>query len=429
MRFTKLHTLVAVAGIALAGGLAYWVQNRPAGTAPGAAGTAAAAGGAGAGQAGRNAAPAGPAIVEVGRVQATTLQDDEVAVGSLRARQGVMLRPEVAGRVARLGFTDGQRVRRGQVLVALDDTLQAAQLKQADAQAQIARTNLQRNRELLADNFISQSAVDQSAAALDVAEAQVALAQAQLGRMKILAPFDGVAGIRLVSVGDYVKDGADLVGVEDTSSVWVDFRLPERVMSRLRQGQPVDVSFDALPERRFKGRVEAIDAQLDANGRSLLVRARVDNPGGLLRTGMFARVRTVFAVREGALVVPEEALVPQGDKRYLFKVVDGPDGAKVAQRLEARVGLRIPGKAEILSGLAAGDRVVTAGHAALLRRDGQALKIVEVGGSDAPSAGRPDGVVFALPGAGTAASPRPGAAVLPPGAAAVPAAVAGSAAL
>jgi membrane fusion protein (multidrug efflux system) len=428
MSFTKLHTVVAVAGIALAGGLAYWVQNRPVGTAPG-AGVAAAAGGAVGGQAGRNAAPVGPAIVEVGRVQATTLQDDEVAVGSLRARQGVMLRPEVAGRVARLGFTDGQRVRRGQVLVALDDTLQAAQLKQADAQAQIARTNLQRNRELLADNFISQSAVDQSAAALDVAEAQVALARAQLGRMKILAPFDGVAGIRMVSVGDYVKDGADLVGVEDTSSVWVDFRLPERVMSRLRQGQAVDVSFDALPERRFKGRVEAIDGQLDANGRSLLVRARVDNPSGLLRTGMFARVRTVFAVREGALVVPEEALVPQGDKRYLFKVVDGPDGAKVAQRLEARVGLRIPGKAEILAGLAAGDLVVTAGQAALLRRDGQALKIVEVGGGDAPSAGRPDGVVFAVPGAGAAPAPRPGAAVLPSGAAAQPAAVAGSAAL
>lgn len=421
MSFTKLHTVVAVVGITLAGGLAYWVQNRPAAGAPG-AGSAAAAGGAVGGQAGRNAAPAGPAIVEVGRVQATTLQDDEVAVGSLRARQGVMLRPEVAGRVARLSFTDGQRVRRGQVLVALDDTLQAAQLKQADAQAQIARTNLQRNRELLADNFISQSAVDQSAAALDVAEAQVALARAQLGRMKILAPFDGVAGIRMVSVGDYVKDGADLVGVEDTSSVWVDFRLPERVMSRLRPGQPVDVSFDALPERRFKGRVEAIDGQLDANGRSLLVRARVDNPSGLLRTGMFARVRTVFAVREGALVVPEEALVPQGDKRYLFKVVDGPDGAKVAQRLEARVGLRIPGKAEILSGLAAGDLVVTAGQAALLRRDGQALKIVEVGGGDVPSAGRPDGVVFAVPGAGAAPAPRPGAA-------AQPAAVAGSAAL
>jgi membrane fusion protein (multidrug efflux system) len=324
----------------------------------------------------------------------------------------------VAGRVARLGFADGQRVRRGQVLVQLDDTLQQAQLRQAEAQAQIARTNLQRSRDLLAANFISQSSVDQGAAALEVAEAQVALARAQLGRMKILAPFDGVVGLRSVNIGDYVKDGADLVGVEDVSSVWVDFRLPERVMSRLRAGQAVEAAFDALPGRRFQGRVEAMDAQVDANGRSLLVRARVDNPGGLLRPGMFARVRTVFAVREGALVVPEEALVPEGDKRFLVKVVPGPGGAQVSQRLEAQVGRRLPGKAEILAGLAVGDLVVTAGHARLLRADGQVLKIVEVG--------RPDEAL--APARPASVSARgPGATVVPTVAA--PAATAASAAL
>lgn len=379
MSFTTLQKVVAVVGIAAAAGLAYWLQNRPAAAALGGSGAATRAA----------AAPAGPVAVEVGRVEAMTLQDDESAVGSLRSRQGVMLRPEVAGRVARLGFADGQRVRRGQVLVQLDDTLQQAQLRQAEAQAQIARTTLQRSRDLLAANFISQSSVDQGVAALEVAEAQVALARAQLGRMKILAPFDGVAGIRSVNVGDYVKDGADLVGVEDVSAVLVDFRLPERVMSRLRAGQAVEAAFDALPGRRFQGRVEAVDAQVDANGRSLLVRARVDNPGGLLRPGMFARVRTVFAVREGALLVPEEALVPEGGKRYLVKVVPGPDGAPVSRRLEAQVGRRLPGKAEILAGVAAGDLVVTAGHARLLQRDGQVLKVVEVGRpEESPQAGR-----------------------------------------
>ena len=385
-----LHTLVAVAGIAAGGGAAYWYQNgyqngyqnKPAvGTALAASDMAASAGGlgrgAGGGGAGAGTGSAGPVTVEVGKVEVTALQDETQAVGTLRSRQGVMLRPEVSGRISRLGFADGQRVKRGQLLVQLDATLQLAQLLQARAQASIARTNLQRNRELMAQNFVSQSAADQSAAALEVAEAQVALAQAQLSRMSIVAPFDGLAGIRAVNVGDYVKDGADLVNVEDVSAMVVDFRLPEGVISRLKTGQGVDVNLDGLPGRSFKGRVDAVDSQLDANGRSLLVRARVDNPQGLLRAGMFARARIVFDVREAATVVPEEALVPQGGKQYLIKVVDGP-GGKVSQRLEARIGLRVPGKVEILEGLAAGDVVVVAGQARLLRADGLAIKVVDI---------------------------------------------------
>jgi membrane fusion protein (multidrug efflux system) len=298
-------------------------------------------------------------------------------VGSLRSRQGVMLRPEVSGRIASLEFSDGQRVRRGQLLVQLDDTLQQAQLKQAEAQASIARTNLQRNRDLVAQNFVSQSAVDQSAAALEVAEAQVALSKAQLARMRIVAPFDGMAGIRNVNLGDYVKDGADLVNIEDLSQVLVDFRLPERFVARVKTGQVVDVSLDALPGQRFAGRIDALDSLIDANGRSLLVRARLDNPGGVLKSGLFARTRIVFSKRENAMVVPEEALVPLGGKQYLYKVVEGPKG-KTASRIEARIGLRLPGKVEVLEGLVAGDLVVTAGQARLGRGEAVPLRVVDL---------------------------------------------------
>ena len=317
-----------------------------------------------------------------------TLEDDAQAVGSLRSKQGVMLRPEVSGRIASLGFSDGQRVKRGQLLVQLDDTLQQAQLKQSEAQASIARTNLQRNRDLVAQNFVSQSAVDQSAAALEVAEAQVALSKAQLARMRIVAPFDGMAGIRNVDLGDYVKDGADLVNIEDLSQVLVDFRLPERFIARVKPGQTVDVSLDALPGQRFAGRIDALDSVIDANGRSLLVRARLDNPGGVLKSGLFARTRIVFSKRENALVVPEEALVPQGGKQYVFKVVDGANG-KVANRIEARIGLRLPGKVEVLDGLAAGDLVVTAGQARLGRGDPVPLRVVDISRPAGPGAGRP----------------------------------------
>jgi len=368
---------VAVVGIGVAAALAWWVQNK--GTARSGEGNAAAAIAPGSGVGAQGRAP-----VEVGRVETMGIADDAQAVGSVRARQGVMLRPEVSGRISKIGFRDGQRVKSGQLLVQLDDALQRAQLQQAEAQASIARTNLQRNRELVAQNFVSASVVDQSAAALQVAEAQVALARAQLERMRIVAPFDGAAGISNVNLGDYVKDGADLVNIEDTSSMWVDFRLAERFLSNLRHGQGVEIQLDAMPGRKFAGRIEAIDALLDANGRSLLVRAQLTNAGGELRSGMFARTRVVFAVREKALVVPEEALVPQGGKQYLVKVIDGPNG-KVSQRLEARVGMRLPGKAEILEGLAHGDLVVTAGHARLMRPEPQPVQIVEVGGGRAAS--------------------------------------------
>lgn len=396
----KLHTTLVVLGLTAALGAAWWLQNRPA---PGAAsadpgaGSASAAGASATGRAGSGgpagAGAGGPAAVEVGKVQRTRLEDDAQAVGTLRSNQAVVLRPEVSGRIVTLGFGDGQRVKRGQLLVQLDDTLQQAQVKQAEAQASIARTNLQRSRELLAQNFVSQSAVDQNAAALEVAAAQVALAQAQAARMKVFAPFDSMAGIRLVNLGDYVKDGADLVNLEDVSSVWVDFRLPERFLDRIRVGQPVEITLDALPDRRLKAAVAALDSQLDANGRSVLVRARLANPDGVLRSGMFARARIVFSVRESALVVPEEALVPQGDKQFIVKVVPGDKG-QVSQRVEARIGQRASGKVELLSGVAEGDTVVLAGQARLMRGDGLPLRVVDLnrpGGARGASASGPAG--------------------------------------
>ena len=395
----RMHTVVAVIGLAVLAGAAWWWQNKPRPVVD-AGGAAAASAPRGAG-ASASAAAGGPVTVEVGTVQRLRIEDDAQAVGTLRSRQGVMLRPEVSGRIARLGFGDGQRVRRGQLLVQLDDTLQAAQLRQSQAQAGIANTNLQRNRELVAQNFVSQSVVDQSAAALEVAQAQVALSEAQLERMKILAPFDGVAGIRSVNLGDYVKDGADLVNLEDTSQVWVDFRLPERYVAQLKRGLPVEVALDAMPGRSFRGQVDALDSQVDANGRSLLVRARLANPEGVLRSGMFARTRTLFAVRENALAVPEEALVPQGGKQYLIKVIDGPQG-KVSQRLEARIGVRVPGKVEILDGVADGDMVATAGQARLLRGDSQPVRVVDL--ADAGKARAAGGPARAASGAASRAA-------------------------
>ncbi len=431
MALKKLHTVVAVVGIAVVGGAAWWYQQRGIGVerkevgaamAPGGA-TGASAAARGQGAIGSPGGPGGggPAAVEVAKVQVLRIEDDAQAVGSLRAVQTVIVRPEVSGRITKLAFTDGGRVRKGQLLVQLDNTLQDAQLKQAQAQASIARTNLQRSRELQSQNFVSQSAVDQNAAALEVAEAQVSLARAQLSRLAITAPFDGVVGIRSVALGDYVKDGADLVSLEDRSRMWVDFRLPERFVGQTKVGQAVEVSLDAMPGKPLAGKVEALDALVDASGRSLLVRARVDQPGTELKSGMFARARIVFAVRESALMVPEEALVPQGGKQYLIKAVPAPGGAAsaaaangeakgagpalVSQRLEAKLGVRQAGKVEILEGLAPGDMIVTAGQARVMRGDALPLRVIDI---DKPQPSRKPAGGASAP-AGNASAPRPGA--------------------
>jgi len=203
-----------------------------------------------------------------------------------------------------------------------------------------------------------------------VAEARLKLAQARLSKMKIVAPFDGVAGMRTVSPGDYVKDGADLVNLEDVRTLKVDFRLPERNLSQVRVGQTVEVVADALPRERWQGVVEAINPRVDANGRSLELRARLPNTGGLLRPGMFVRVRVVIGERATALLVPEESIVPQGEEFHLYKIVDGK-----ARRVPVQIGVRRNALVEVVGDVAPGDQVVTAGIR--IFADGQAVKGTE----------------------------------------------------
>jgi membrane fusion protein (multidrug efflux system) len=375
----SLTAVVAVLGLAVAVGAAWWWQQRPQGA------PANAAGGAGpAAATGARGVPGGagaPASVEVVQVKTARLQDDAQAVGSLRSRQSVTLKPETAGRVSRIAFADGAAVRRGQLLVQLDDTLQRAELSQAQAQLSIARANLKRNEELLAQNFVAARVVDESRAALQVAEAQVDLAQARLQRMRITAPFDGTLGLRSINLGQYVKDGDALVNLEDTSKLTVDFRLPERYQNQIAPGQGVQVQLDALPGKRYDARVIAIDPLLDANGRSISVRAEMPSaPGDGLRPGMFARVLTVFSVNERALVVPEEALVPQGGRQFVYLIDEQGQGdarKRVSRRVEVELGVRRGAEVQITRGLNEGDTVVVAGQQRL-QRDGTAVRVVDM---------------------------------------------------
>ncbi|KQO25802.1 efflux RND transporter periplasmic adaptor subunit [Acidovorax sp. Leaf78] len=421
---SKKRTIVfAVIGIAAALGAAWWLQKpTQAPRTDGAPAAPAAANGAPAGSA-RGGAQGGAgrvASVEAVAVRQMAMRDDAEAVGSLRSRQSVVLRPEVSGRITQLNFRDGQRVKRGQVLVQFDDQLPRAQIQQSQAEMSIAQANHKRNQELVAQGFISQRSVDESAANLEVAQAKLSLAQATASRLKIVAPFDGIAGIRGVNVGDYLKDGADIVNVEDLDAVYVDFRLPERLQSKVRTGQTAQVSFDALPGVRYGAVVQAINPQIDADGRSIAVRGCIDNRRLQLRPGMFARVTAVFAERADASVIPEEAVVPEGSNPYVFKIVEGKEpGSRIARRTPVKLGVRTPGFVEVVDGLKAGDVVVSAGQQRI-QKDGAAVRVVELG---KPSNGAAPGAARAASGPGAAVSaaaladaPANGAAGAPSGA-------------
>jgi len=363
-----LFVALPLAGLVALGAYAYY-QNHGRAPVPGEApkGNTKASGG---------PPPGAPVVVEVVAVKTTRLQEDAAAIGTLRSNESVVVRPEISGRISQINFVEGRPVEKGQLLVALDASVHAAEVQQAKANLALAETNFKRVTELEREKFVSPNAKDQALNALRVAQATLALADARLAKTEIRAPFAGVIGIRQVSVGDYVKEGQDLVTLEDISSLKVDFRLPELLLTDIKRGQTVEVASDALPGRTYAATLDAIDPLVDQNGRALVLRARLTNTGGQLRPGMFVRTRVILAERPRALTVPEEALIPVGADQYVFRVT----ADKVA-RVKVKTGLRRDTQVEITEGLQAGDVVVTAGQLKL--RDGVAVRS---GGSPAPAA-------------------------------------------
>ncbi len=335
--------------------------------------------------------------VEVIKVQSTKLAQNIIAVGSLRSDESVVIRPEVSGRVAEILFTEGARVTKGAPLVRLDASVQRAELAQADANLSLSKSKLERAIDLQKKGFISSQAKDEADNNARVAQAAYDLAAAKLTKLEVKAPFSGIVGLRLVSLGDYVKDGQDIVNLEGVDPLKVDFKVPEIFLKQVAVGQALQIGLDAFPNKIFDGRVFAINPLVDTNGRSIVIRAIVKNGEARLRPGMFARVRLLFGESQDALTVPEQTLFPIGEDQYLYKVVDGR-----AQRLKVEIGQRKQGQVEITQGLKAGDIVVTAGQPKL--KDGAQVKIV-----DAPSATRSNGDVNAtqIPAAPAPASNAP----------------------
>jgi len=299
-------------------------------------------------------APRG-APVEVAIVESVSFARGLSAIGSLRSDESTMVSAEVAGRIAQIRFSEGQPVSRGDVLVVLDDSVAQAEFSQAQANLALAQSRFDRSNRLQTAGFVSSEAKEDASNALKLQQASVALAQARLDKTRVIAPFDGVIGLRGVSVGEYVTPGQNIAPLEAVAVLKADFRLPERNVADVKVGQTLELKVDAMPGRTFEGKVYAISPLVEAGGRSVLVRAKVDNAAGNLHPGMFARVQLLTS-EAPALVVPESALSPSGQSQFVYRVVEG-----AAERVLVQLGERRGGLVEIVSGLAPGDLVVVSG--------------------------------------------------------------------
>lgn len=297
-----------------------------------------------------------PAVVEVAPVQAGTLTESLSAVGTLRAGEAVVLKPEVAGRVSHIHFQEGQAVRAGAVLISLDDRLISAQLAQATAAARQSQADYARAQELAAQKLVAAADLERARTQLEVDRAKVREVEARLRQTRIVAPFAGITGLRQFSLGDMVQAGQALVSLVSVNPIKVDARFPETQVSRLRAGQTVQLTLTALPGETFSGRLLALEPVLEAASRAQTVRAEIPNPSGRLRPGMTAQVAVVLA-QGRAVLVPEQALVPQGQKVGVY-VVQGRE----AVFRPVVTGARRPGQVEIKQGLAVGETIVVSGQ-------------------------------------------------------------------
>ena len=299
---------------------------------------------------------ANPPLVEVVQPERMLVRDELVTFGSLRSDESLMIRPEVDGRVAQLHFREGQAVSAGDLLVSLDDAITRAELAQAEANLSLAQKNYERAQRLFSRGASNAQARDEAQAQQQAASASLALARARLDKTRLHAPHDGVLGLRHVSPGDYLEAGQDIVNLEVLDPLKVEFRVPQKSAGRIRPGQRIEIGVDAWPEERFAGEVYAINPRVDEAGRSQALRAHVGNADRRLQPGQFVRVAVILAERPDALVVPEEALVPRGDKTQLALVEEG----KAVFR-EVRSGRRKDGWVEIVEGLGGAQQVISAG--------------------------------------------------------------------
>jgi membrane fusion protein, multidrug efflux system len=294
------------------------------------------------------------AVVTVAAVE-RDMVDEVEALGTTRAREAIEITPRISSVITAIRFREGELVEAGAMLVELDNAEERAALAEAEATVIDSRAQFRRARELLESRTVSESQVQQLEATMNADEARLRAAQARVEQTLVRAPFAGRVGLRQVSPGSLVNPGMVITTLDDLSSVRLDFTVPESFLGVLEPGLPIRARSAAYEGRAFEGQVTTIDTRVDPITRAVTIRADLPNDEGLLKPGMFLTVRLAGQSR-ARVVVPEAALVPEGDRQNVFLVRDGR-----AWRTDVTVGRRLRGEVEILEGLRPGDKVVVEG--------------------------------------------------------------------
>lgn len=297
-----------------------------------------------------------PMPVEVAAAIQDTVVDAIGATGQIEAVQSIQLRPEVEGRIIDILVNEGQDVAAGTPLFKIDDTELKAQVARAEADRDLAERALERTKQLMAQNASSQADLERADATYRSAQASYDLLKVRLERSVVRAPFSGVAGRRLVSIGEYVNSQSRLISLQTVNPQYAAFQVPERYAEQLRRGQLVTFQVGALPGKNFSGEVVFVDPVIELPGRTILIKARVPNSERQLQAGMFLEARLATEIRPKAVVVPEDAILPLEGSTFVWVVKDNK-----ADRREVTLGVRTAGWAEVRSGVEPGDQVVVGG--------------------------------------------------------------------
>lgn len=298
------------------------------------------------------------------------------AVGELAAVHQVNVTSDVNGRITEILFKAGSHVTKGTPLVQLFDRPEQGDLANYKAQAKVAELSLDRAKQLAARQFGPQVTVDQAQAAYDQANAGIAKTEAIISQKLVRAPFDGVLGVRQVEVGQFLTAGTQIVSLTDLSTLFANFTVTEKDSGTLAVGQVVRVTVDAYPGKQFDGKITTIEPQISKETRNIRVQATIDNPGNILKPGMFANVTVVLPNKPAVITVPETAVdyTLYGDSVYLIKEKkEGDKTSLIAERTFVRTADRIDGRAVIEKGLQPGDKVVAVGQLKL--QSGAAVEI------------------------------------------------------
>ena len=311
-----------------------------------------------------------PTKVEVKIVEQKSISEKLSLAGEFFANESVSIQSEVSGRINYIGFADGETVQKNTLLVGLDSSLPNAEFLKFSAEYDLANANFHRAENLYEQNYLSSRSLDEVIASKEIAKAKKQLSKAILEQYKIKAPFNGRVGLRKISIGSYVKNGQELLLIQDLDILKFDFQVPERYSNLVKVGQPVTIKTNAFSDL-VSGVVNAIDVGNQNRGRVLNLRTLVKNNNGFLRSGMFGKVDLIIQKKDDAVVVPEEALFSEQSSKFVWKVNEG-----LVKKTSVVTGIRLNDEVEIIDGLGNGDAVVVAGHLKL-RKDGQKVVVVK----------------------------------------------------